>query len=73
VEIGRGLGDIAQARNLKDVKIGVAFRHIRAAFVGVFRARLFPVIDNDAKFLERIAADPGAIVASGAAGIDKFA
>ena len=73
VEIGRGLRDVAQARNFKDIKIGVAFRHVGAAFVGLFRARLFPVIDGDAKFLERIASDPRAIVASGTAEIDKFA
>ena len=73
MEVRSRLRDIAQARNLEDVKIRIVLRDVGAAFIRSRDARLLPIVADDAEFLEGIASDASAIVTAGAAEIDELA
>jgi len=62
VEVRPGLTNIAQRRNLEDKAVGVLIGDLSAACIGFVGPGL-----GDAKPLEAVAADVGAVVTSGAA------
>ena len=73
MEIGRRLGDVAEAGNLEDVKVRLVFRRLRAPLVGRGASCRLPVVFVDSEFVECVAADPEAAMAGGASKIDEFA
>src|SRR6266700_3901267 len=71
VKVWRCHRDVAQAGNAEDIKIAEVLRHIHASRVDGPASGYLPIVLDHTKLLVHAAADAAALVASGAAGIDK--
>src|SRR6266702_8730509 len=71
VKVWRRHRDVAQAGNAENIKIAGVLRHIHASRVDGPASGCLPIVLDHTKLLVHGPADADALVASGAAGIDK--